>query len=414
MENSTIRPFYNTTVPSDWRIVRLKNLGKVGSGTTPSTIIPEYWLNGTIPWLPTGKVNDKIIKDSQTFITEKALQDKGIKLLPMGSVVIAMIGQGKTRGKTALLEIEAWVNQNFAFIIPNQSVDSRYLYTILDYNYGRIRYEGNRGGNQGSLNAGMIKDFKIPLAPLSEQRAIAQILSLMDTAINQNNKIIAQKELRKNWLMQNLLTGKKRLKGFCGDWKEYSYEKLLKIVKRNFEWDENELYKLISVRRRSDGIFFREALYGHQILVKTLRTAKEGDFLFSKMQILHGASALVTKEFDGAKISGSYIAVVAKDKKQLNMEFFQWYSQVPYFYHQTYISSYGVHIEKMTFDFETFLQLETKLPDFEEQTAIAQVLQAADKEILLLKAKTDKLREQKKGMMQVLLTGKVRIKNLNL
>jgi type I restriction enzyme S subunit len=210
--------------------------------------------------------------------------------------------------------------------------------------------------------------------------------------------------------MQQLLTGKKRLKGFGGEWKEYSYEKILKVIKRNFDWDENELYKLISVRRRSGGIFYREALYGHQILVKTLRTANEGDFLFSKMQILHGASALVTKEFDGAKISGSYIAVVPQDKKQLNMEFFQWYSQTPYFYHQTYISSYGVHIEKMTFDFDTFLQLEMKLPSIEEQTAIAQVLQAADKEISLLKAKAEKLREQKKGLMQQLLTGKVRLK----
>jgi type I restriction enzyme S subunit len=92
------------------------------------------------------------------------------------------------------------------------------------------------------------------------------------------------------------------------------------------------------------------------------------------------------------------------------MEFFQWYSQTPYFYHQTYISSYGVHIEKMTFDFDTFLQLEMKLPSIEEQTAIAQVLQAADKEISLLKAKAEKLREQKKGLMQQLLTGKVRLK----
>jgi|GEM_PF-1821176 len=127
------------------------------------------------------------------------------------------------------------------------------------------------------------------------------------------------------------------------------------------------------------------------------------------MQILHGASALVSKEFDGAKISGSYMAVVPEDKKQLNMEFFQWYSQTPFFYHQTYISSYGVHIEKMTFDFDTFLQLEMKLPSYEEQTAIAQVLQVADKEIQLLRAKSGKLKEQKKGLMQVLLTGKKRL-----
>jgi type I restriction enzyme S subunit len=243
-----------------------------------------------------------------------------------------------------------------------------------------------------------------------EQKAIAQVLSTADAAIHTTEKLISQKILRKKWLMQQLLTGKKRLKGFEGEWKEHSFEKILKVVKRNFDWDENELYKLISVRRRSGGIFYREALYGHQILVKTLRTANEGDFLFSKMQILHGASALVAKEFEGAKISGSYIAVVPKEKNQLNMEFFQWYSQTPYFYHQTYISSYGVHIEKMTFDFDTFLQLEMKLPSIEEQTAIAQVLQAADREISVLKAKAEKLREQKKGLMQVLLTGKVRLK----
>jgi type I restriction enzyme S subunit len=255
-----------------------------------------------------------------------------------------------------------------------------------------------------------LSKVKIPLPPLPEQRAIAQVLSTADAAIHTTEKIIAQKEQRKKWLMQQLLTGKKRLKGFSGVWKEYPFENLLKVVKRPVKWDDSELYKLISVRRRSGGIFFREALFGHQIKVKDLRDAEVGDFLFSKMQIVHGASALVTKEFEGAKISGSYIATVAKDPKLLNMDFFNWYSQLPYFYHQALISSYGVHIEKMTFDFDTFLQLEMKLPSIEEQTAIAQVLQAADKEISLLKAKAEKLREQKKGLMQVLLTGKVRLK----
>jgi type I restriction enzyme, S subunit len=266
-----------------------------------------------------------------------------------------------------------------------------------------------QGAGRYKLTKDALSKILCPLPPLPEQKAIASLLSTWDDAISKNQALIAQKELRKKWLMQNLLTGKKRIKGYGGEWKVHSYEKLLKIVKRNFEWDENTLYKLISVRRRSGGIFHREALYGHQILVKTLRTANEGDFLFSKMQILHGASALVTKEFDGAKISGSYIAVVAKDGKLLNMEFLKWYSQTPYFYHQTFISSYGVHIEKMTFDFDTFLQLEIRLPGIEEQIAINEVLQTADKEIQLLKAKTEKLREQKKGLMQVLLTGKKRL-----
>jgi len=184
------------------------------------------------------------------------------------------------------------------------------------------------------------------------------------------------------------------------------------VVKRTSEFNEDHLYNLISVRRRSGGIFLREALYGHQILVKDLRIAKEGDFLFSKMQIVHGASCLVTKQFSDTFISGSYIAVIAKNTETLNMEYFNWASKLLYFYHQTYISSYGVHIEKMTFDFDSFLSLKIKLPKKDEQIAIVKVLQSANKEIQLLKSKLEKLKEQKKGLMQVLLTGKVRVKNV--
>jgi type I restriction enzyme S subunit len=250
--------------------------------------------------------------------------------------------------------------------------------------------------------------FILPL--ISEQTAIANCLSTWDKAIEKQQALIAQKELAKKALMQQLLSGKKRLKGFSEEWKEYSYNEILKIVKRPINWDDNELYKLISVRRRSGGIFYREALLGSQIMVKNLRNANEGDFLFSKMQIVHGASALVTKEFANSKISGSYIACVTKNEKILNMQYFNWLSKLPYFYHQTYISSYGVHIEKMTFDFESFLSLEIKLPNIEEQTAIANVLQCADEELQLLKKKLEQLKEQKKGLMQVLLTGKKRLK----
>ncbi len=290
-------------------------------------------------------------------------------------------------------------------------ISNSYLFNLIQTNEFIQAANVSSGSKMPRADWGYIINYPFSIInSKNEQTAIAQLLSTWDNAISKNQALIQRKEERKKWLMQNLLSGKKRLKGFGGEWKVQSYEKILKVVRRDFDWNENELYKLISVRRRSGGIFNRQALYGNQILVKTLRTANEGDFLFSKMQILHGASALVTKEFDGAKISGSYIAVVPQDKRQLDMKFFQWYSQMPYFYHQTYISSYGVHIEKMTFDFETFLSLEIKLPSIDEQASIAKVLQAADKEIQLLKAKADKLKDQKKGLMQVLLTGKKRLK----
>ncbi|MEO8231470.1 MAG: restriction endonuclease subunit S [Ignavibacteriota bacterium] len=299
---------------------------------------------------------------------------------------------------------EVWVLNS-----KNKKCSNEFLFRLVQTNRFIQVANVSSGSKMPRADWDYVSAFPFPLPTLPEQKAIAHILSLMDTTINKNNQLIVQKELLKKWLMQNLLTGKKRLKGFSGERKRYAYDEILKVVKRPVGWNDEELYKLISVRRRSGGIFLRESLYGHQIKVKDLRDVEVGDFLFSKMQILHGASALVTKEFSEAKISGSYIAVRAKDLSVLNMGFFNWYSKMPYFYHQTYISSYGVHIEKMTFDFDSFLTLDIKLPSIEEQTAIAQVLQAADKEIQLLKIKMEKLKEQKKGLMQILLTGKKRL-----
>jgi len=433
--NNTTKPFYNTTIPSDWTNPEfgsvfsflksfsfsreqltdektkdeIRNIHYGDIHATYENEILDFEAEQRVPFLRDG------------FLDVKKFEEEELPALQDGDLIIADASEDyegvcncielkNINGRKVVSGLHTFAARGNVDII---AVGFR-TYALNNQQVVRELRRIATGISVYGVSKTNLSKVKLPLPPLPEQRTIAHVLGSMNSAINQNNQLIAQKELRKKWLMQNLLTGKKRMKGFGGEWKEYSYEKLLKVVIRDFDWDEDELYRLISVRRRSGGIFFRDALFGHQILVKTLRTANEGDFLFSKMQILHGASALVTKEFDGAKISGSYIAVVAKDKKQLNMEFFQWYSQVPYFYHQTYISSYGVHIEKMTFDFETFLQLEMKLPTNEEQTAITQVLQTADKEIQLLKAKTDKLREQKKGMMQVLLTGKVRIKNFNL
>jgi len=255
-----------------------------------------------------------------------------------------------------------------------------------------------------------LRQLPILLPPLNERARIGAILATWDAAITKEQQLIDALQIRHRALMQQMLSGKTRLKGFNGEWTKIMYGKLLKEVKRPVSWDDKELYRLVSVRRRSGGIFERESLFGHQIKVKDLRTANVGDFLFSKMQIVHGASAIVTKEFDGAKISGSYIAVVSKVPQQLNIQYFNWYSQLPYFYHQTYISSFGVHIEKMTFDFEAFLSLDMPLPPLQEQTSIVNVLNKSDQEIQIHRRRLAALQQQKKGLMQVLLTGKVRVK----
>ena len=262
------------------------------------------------------------------------------------------------------------------------------------------------------LTAPQIANIQILFPPLPEQQKIAEIISTWDKAIEKQSRLIEKLELRKKGLMQQLLTAKKRLPGYSDSWKRIKYYNILTETHRSLKWDENELYDLISVRRRSGGVFHRESLYGYEIKTKNLRPALEGDFLISKMQIVHGASGVVPKQLSGMKISGSYIALVAKDPQELNINYFNLWSQMPLFYRQTFISSNGVHIEKMTFDLETFMSLSMDLPPIEEQNKIVTIISSACKDIELAKQKLELFRQQKHGLMQQLLTGKKRV-NIN-
>jgi len=401
--------FFHGEAPEGWEVKKLFEIvikpivyGIIQAGPEVSNGI--YYIKST----DVGSELDATKLSKTSF--EIAYKYKRSEVIP-GDIVFSLRGNiGELSIVPKGIKVANLTQGTARISVNTEKYDRLYVkYSLKSPKAQKLIAQVSKGSTFREISLEELRKIELNIPPLPEQRAIAACLGAWDEAIKKNNLLIAQKELRKKWLMQQLLTGKTRLKGFEGEWREVSYEKLLKVVKRPVEWNDAHLYNLISVRRRSGGIFLREALYGHQIKVKDLRTANEGDFLFSKMQILHGASALVTKEFAGAKISGSYIAVVARDPQILNMDFFNWYSQLPYFYHQTYISSYGVHIEKMTFDFDAFLALEMKIPSIEEQIAITRILQKADQEIELLKAKVEKIKEQKKGLMQVLLTGKVRM-----
>ncbi len=216
--------------------------------------------------------------------------------------------------------------------------------------------------------------------------------------------------------MQQLLTGKKRLldengERFRGEWRKVPIGSILKEVKRPVEWDDGTKYKLLSVKRRSEGVILREVLLGSDILTKKMNVAHAGDFLISKMQVVHGASGLVPKMFHGYHVSDSYISLVPKDANKLDILFFSWLSKQKVMYHQAFLCSYGVHIEKMTFNFKLFLKTKVLIPQsLKEQQKIAAVLAAADEEISALQQKIEALKQEKKALMQQLLTGKRRVK----
>jgi len=162
-------------IPTHWPVVRLGHFAHVLNGSTPSRDDAAYWFDGTVPWLASTKVNEDRVTRPSELITETALRECSLSLVPAGSVVIGLVGQGRTRGMAALLDIDTTINQNMAAIIPRHRLIGRYLQYQLENMYTPIREYG-RGANQAALNCELIADLRLPLPPLDEQAAIARFL----------------------------------------------------------------------------------------------------------------------------------------------------------------------------------------------------------------------------------------------
>lgn len=157
-----------------YKSLPISSLCEVGSGGTPNRSVKDFYY-GDIPWIKTGEVLDDIIYDSEEKITKKALENSSARLYPAGSLLIAMYGQGKTRGRTAKLGIDATTNQACAVLynIDNTRIDTDFLWVYLQGEYERLRALAY-GNNQPNLNAQMIKDYPVFLPPLEVQKKIVE------------------------------------------------------------------------------------------------------------------------------------------------------------------------------------------------------------------------------------------------
>jgi type I restriction enzyme S subunit len=161
-------------------LMEIGQFATVRNGTTPRRNREDYW-EGGVPWLPTGKVNERRIVAADQFITAKALAECSLSLIPRGASLVAMVGEGQTRGRTAFLELEACINQNFGAVIPDASVDPLFLFFLLESHYEGLRH-WSQGTNQHALNCKLISSYRVKIPTLQRQRKIASVLSEADLA----------------------------------------------------------------------------------------------------------------------------------------------------------------------------------------------------------------------------------------
>ncbi|XXG30223.1 MAG: restriction endonuclease subunit S [Ferrovum myxofaciens] len=181
-------------VPEHWENARLRWLSTRYSGGTPDKQNLDYWTDGNIPWINSGAVNQLLISEPSAYITEAAFKNSSAKWIPAEALVMALAGQGKTKGMVAQLVIPTTCNQSMAAIIPNQELAARFLFWWLTSNYQNIRNMAG-GDLRDGLNLELLGDVACPLAPFSEQRTIAAFLdretAKMDALVAEQEKLIA-------------------------------------------------------------------------------------------------------------------------------------------------------------------------------------------------------------------------------
>lgn len=169
-------------LPHGWAVARLGNLGDWGSGGTPSKSNKAYYESGTIPWLVIGDLNESVVYRSDSCITEEGLKKSSAKLLPVGTLLVAMYG---SIGKTAITGIQCATNQAIAYCRPYEGVSVNYLHRMMQWLKPDLIAQG-KGGTQQNISQGFLKNLSVPLAPSNEQRRIAdkldRVLARVDAA----------------------------------------------------------------------------------------------------------------------------------------------------------------------------------------------------------------------------------------
>lgn len=201
-------------IPKHWELWRISRFARVGNGSTPSRAKPTYWNGGTYPWLNSSQVNRGFINSADQFVTQTALRECHLPKVPAGSVLVAITGQGKTRGTSAVLGIEATINQHIAFITPRVPVAlAEFIQLALSAAYPQLRaLSEDSGSTKGAITCEDLKRFKIAIPPVPEQNALLNhIQTETRTLTTASNRLDREIELLREYrtrLVADVVTGK--------------------------------------------------------------------------------------------------------------------------------------------------------------------------------------------------------------
>lgn len=383
-------------IPQDWQVKKLEKFTKkmnVGFvGTCESFYVEK---DKGIPMIRTGNIKDKKINLENLKYVDKEFHEKNKKShIKKGDLLLSRHG---FNGQTAIYNLNEEVNcLNIIIITPDLNIDNYFLYYQLNSDMIKREILSKTGGStQKVVNLTDIKKLNIPIPPMEEQEKIADILTLWDEYIENMDNLIEKKEELKKGLMQKFLTGEKRLPGYAQPWKKVKLGDVSEIVMgqspKSINYNTNNVgLPLIQGNADMKNGYTLPKIYTNEIT----KTCEIGDILMSVRAPVGTLAISKHKACIGrgiCRIKGNKFIYY---KLLNNQKEFNKYSQ-------------GSTFEAI--NFSTLKNIRINLPPLDEQRAIADILSKADEEIELLKELRDKKLEEKKGLMQLLLTGIIRV-----
>lgn len=389
-------------IPTGWKYGLLDKFATRCSGHTPSKSFPEYW-DGGIKWISLAdsfRLDQGYVYETDKEISEAGIANSSAELHPAETVVLS---RDAGIGKSGVMAVPMAVSQHFiAWKCDNtEKLNSWFLYNWLQLNKAEFERQAV-GSTIKTIGLPYFKKLKIAVPPYSEQKKIAQILSTWDKAITTTEQLLANSQQQKKALMQQLLTGKKRLLDkngvrFSGEWSSYLLEELEEL-----RWVELGRGNVISKKDIAD-IPGDYPIYSSSIKNNGLM-GKYGEYMFDEELIswsVDGGGNFFYRpkhKFSVTNVSG-YMRL---NPEKLNYQFIA--------------AQLELHHSRLEFDYQSKAHPSVirkayilTIPSLDEQTKIAAVLSTADHEISALQQKLDALKQEKKALMQQLLTGKRRV-----
>ncbi|MDY4387155.1 restriction endonuclease subunit S [Pectobacterium aroidearum] len=388
-------------LPDEWKGTLIKNICRVVRGSSPRPAGSPLFFDGNfLPWATVADLtnsDDMYLTSTKSMLTEAGAERT--RITDPGTLMLT--NSGATLGVPKISSIRCGANDGIAMLLELDGIVTEYAYYYLASKTQYFRDVIAPGVGQPNLNTDLIGDFPIPMPPLAEQKKIAQILSTWDKAIATAEKLLANRQQQKKALMQKILTGRDRFSEFTEKWKYHELSDIAMVQMgsspKSGAYNENG-YGLPLIQGNADIKNRRSAPR-----IFTTEITKEcdvGDILLSVRAPVGTVALSSHKACIGRGISA--IRATMGFSQDFLYQWFLWFEP------RWGALSQGSTFESINSD--DIKQLKIKLPSLDEQKKIALILSNADQEIELLQQKLNHLKQEKKALMQHLLTGKRRVK----